>query len=255
MEEKRFSAGQTIFSEGDASDLAYVLRSGRVEILKVTPHGPVHLAVIGPGDVLGEMGLLDERPRSATARTLDDVVADAISPAAFAHMLLNEPARSMQLLRVLFERLRTMNRMVTEYTVSDDPGSAHPRVRLVPLTTEARAGLQSDGIDVARFPFKVGRRPEGRDTQALSFNDLELADVRPYFLSLNHFSLEVGSDGLVVRDRGSQHGTMVNGVRIGAGASRDLALLRSGENEVVAGAVAALFHRRGSPFRFGVVVG
>lgn len=253
MEEKRFAAGHTIFDEGEVSDLAYIIRSGRVEILKATPHGPVRLAVFGEGDVVGEMGLLDERPRSATARALDPVVADAISPVAFGRMLVNDPKRSMHLLRVLFERLRTMNRLVTEYEARD-PSLPRARVSLVPLTPETSAGLPPDGLEVPRFPYRVGRKPRSREDEALCFNDLRLADTAPYFLSLNHFALDVGSEGVLVRDRGSQHGTEVNGVRIGAAASRDVVLLRRGENDVVAGAVKVLFHRRGSPFRFRVVV-
>src|SRR5215470_9736090 len=100
MVKKSFPAGATIFSEGDASDYAYVLRSGR-------------LAVLGEGDVIGEMGLLDERPRSATARALEPVVADAIDAPEFTRLLFHHPDKAMELLRALFERLRTANQLLT----------------------------------------------------------------------------------------------------------------------------------------------
>jgi len=253
MLEKRFAAGQTIFSEGDQSDCAYVIRSGRVEILKATAHGMMRLNVLGEGDVLGEMGLLEERPRSATAKALDAVVAEAISPGVFVRLLMTEPKRSMHLLRALFERLRTANQMAIE--LSQPAASVGPRVTLIPLTQETRAALPADGLQVPRLPFRVGRKPATRADKLLCFNDLQLADVSPYVLSLNHFSLDVGAEGVLVRDRGSQHGTMVNGTRIGAGARRDVAVLNPGENEVVAGVVTTPLDRHGYAFRFKVVVG
>ncbi len=252
MPEKRFTIGQRIFAEGDASDVAYVIRAGRVEILKATARGPVRLAVLAEGDVFGEMGLLDERPRSATARALDAVTVEAISPAAFVRLLMTEPKRSLRLLHALFERLRIANRMVIESSVPDE--AQNLRVTLVPLTPQTRAALPAAGFEMTRFPFRVGRKAADRTARALGFNDLELADTSPFVLSLNHFSLEVGSDGVLVRHRGSQHGTLVNGTRVGAAAPRDVAPLAAGENEVVAGAVTATLNRRGYPFRFKVVV-
>lgn len=250
---RRFAAGQTIFSEGDASDVAYVIRSGRAEVLKETPEGQLRLAVLGPGDVLGEMGLLDERPRSATAVALDAVVADSVSPTEFVRQLLHEPAKSMRLLSALFERLRAMNRLLSEQ-VSHARTAPIPVARLVPLTEETRAVLPENGIEVERYPFRVGRVPDSREAEALSFNEIQIADREPYLLSLNHFALELAADAIMVRDRGSQHGTLVNGVRIGAHGQRDALPIAKGENEVVAGAPGALLHRRESPFRFKIVV-
>jgi hypothetical protein len=203
--------------------------------------------VLGEGDVLGEMGLLEERPRSATARALEPVVADAVSPAVFARLLVTEPTRSLRLLRVLFERLRTMNRFVAEHAEPNEAVSLPTRVRVVPLTPETAAAVPPGGLDVDRFPFRVGRTPDEAEA-ALGFNDVELPDRPPYVLSLHHFSLELGRDGVLVRDRGSQRGTAVNGAVIGGQSNRDVAPLHAGDNEVVAGVAAR------SPFRFRVVV-
>src|SRR5262245_17799864 len=134
MRTRHFSAGETIFSEGDCSDEAYVLRSGRVEVLKDAPGGPLRLAVLGQGDVLGEMGLLDERPRSATARAVEPVVVDAVSRSEFVSLLLHDPGRSLDLLRALFERLRTMNRLMSDSASATEHAVHIPRVTLIPLT-------------------------------------------------------------------------------------------------------------------------
>ena len=68
MKQFRFAAGETIFAEGDPSDYAYLIWSGDVEILKSTPKGDNRLAILGKDEFLGEMGVIDEQPRSATAR-------------------------------------------------------------------------------------------------------------------------------------------------------------------------------------------
>jgi CRP-like cAMP-binding protein len=255
MVERRFPAGEMIFSEGDPSDIAYVIRSGRVEVVKRTPSGMLRLAVLAEGDVLGEMGLLEDRPRSASARAIEPVVADAVSPSEFIRQLLHEPGKSLQLLRALFERLRAMNQMLSEQSVRTSAQSEIPLVRLLPASPEIRAELPEEGVEVRRFPFRVGRRPESREAEALTFNELQLSDDKPYVLALNHFAVDLAPDGVVVRDRGSQLGTVVNGTPIGSRANRDVAALHEGENEVIAGAPASQLQRRSSPFRFKVTVG
>ncbi|MFQ6018654.1 MAG: cyclic nucleotide-binding domain-containing protein [Kiloniellaceae bacterium] len=254
MEKHHFSPGQVIFSEGDASDEAYVVRSGRVEILKESSAGPVRLAVLGEGDVFGEMGLLEDRPRSASARASQAVVADAIGRAEFLRLLLHEPHEALGLLRALFERLRTMNQMVVDSGPPEPQGARIPRVRLLPLSAETRAALPEAGVRVTRFPFRVGRVPESREEDVLAFNDVRLRDARPHTVSLNHFALDLGPSGVVVRDRGSRKGTLVNGARIGPREARDDAPLRAGDNDVVAGAPRSDFGAALSPFRFKVIV-
>ncbi len=114
MKQRQFSAGETIFSEGDSSREAYLIHSGRVEILKNSPRGQLCLAVVGAGDVIGEMGLLEELPRSATARAVDPVLTSAIGADEFLRLLLDDPEEALGLLRALFERLRTMNQVLAD---------------------------------------------------------------------------------------------------------------------------------------------
>lgn len=255
MVERRFPAGETIFSEGDPSDVAYVIRSGRVEVVKRTPTGVLRLAVLAEGDVLGEMGLLEDRPRSASARAIEPVVADAVSPSEFIRQLLHEPAKSLQLLRALFERLRAMNQMISQQSANVEQESEIPLVRLLPASSEIQGQLPEEGIEVRRFPFRVGRRPETREAEALTFNELQLPDRAPHVLAPNHFALDLAPEGVVVRDRGSQSGTVVNGTLIGSRANRDVAPLHEGENDVIAGAPPSQLQRRASPFRFKVIIG
>jgi len=68
---KTFSAGETIVSEGDAGDSAFIILEGRCEIRKDLPTGTEVLNVLGPGDVFGEMAILTAGPRTATVVTAE----------------------------------------------------------------------------------------------------------------------------------------------------------------------------------------
>ena len=70
LERKTFSVGAKVFKEGDAGDRAYILQDGEIEIIKTSEDGrETILGTIGKGAFFGEMALLDNSPRMATART------------------------------------------------------------------------------------------------------------------------------------------------------------------------------------------
>ena len=96
-------------------------------------------------------------------------------------------------------------------------------------------------------PFVVGRRPVAGEGLPPREPDLMLDDTGPFRLSRNHFMIEQCQEGYHVRDLRSTLGTMVNGQRIGGHFRTDYALLRAGENEVIAGGAD-------SPFVFSVCI-
>lgn len=69
MSDLLYRAGDVIFHQGYPSDHAYIIQSGVVEIYKENPDGSEeHIADLGEGQMFGEYGVLDEAPRSASAR-------------------------------------------------------------------------------------------------------------------------------------------------------------------------------------------
>ena len=68
LERKVFYAGAKIFNEGDSGDRAYLIQDGQIEIIK---HG-MTIATIGKGELFGEMALVDDQPRMASAKALTD---------------------------------------------------------------------------------------------------------------------------------------------------------------------------------------
>jgi CRP-like cAMP-binding protein len=79
MSNLHYKAGETIFRQGYPGDNAYVILSGQVEIIDEIPGGPeFQIAVLDAGRMFGEIALLDDKPRSATARALTDVTLQIV---------------------------------------------------------------------------------------------------------------------------------------------------------------------------------
>ena len=81
------AAGNTLFRQGDPSDLIYVVEPGQVDVIRDTPDGELLLATLGPGDHLGEMGPLFGLPRSASVRARSDATLTGYTAVAFRDLV------------------------------------------------------------------------------------------------------------------------------------------------------------------------
>lgn len=104
-EHQAFSAGQTIFLEGEAGDVLYIVAEGQVEILI---SGQL-LETLGPGDILGEMALIENQPRSATAVARTNCLLTPVTRQHFLALIQRTPLFAIQVMRVLAHRLRRTN--------------------------------------------------------------------------------------------------------------------------------------------------
>lgn len=95
-------AGTVLTREGAAGGIAYVIAAGRAEVLR----SGRRLATLGPGDVVGELSLIDRRPRSATVRAVTDLEVIEIDGTSFARMLEKSASLRRKLLAALATRLR-----------------------------------------------------------------------------------------------------------------------------------------------------
>ena len=104
--EQRWDAGQEIVREGDSGVGMFIIRSGKVEIVQEHGGHPEKVRDLGPGDVFGEMALLDEFPRSATVRAVEPTTCLGITRWHFRGILESHPQIALKLLPVLTKRLR-----------------------------------------------------------------------------------------------------------------------------------------------------
>jgi CRP/FNR family transcriptional regulator, cyclic AMP receptor protein len=105
---RNFGKGKTIFQEGDLGDEFFVIVRGQVEIRS----GDRHFETLGPDGIFGEMALIDDSPRSATAVALTDVTVAPIKESQFLFLVKNTPFFALNVMRVLAHRLRRQNKAV-----------------------------------------------------------------------------------------------------------------------------------------------
>ncbi len=108
---RAFRAGQTIFSAGEPGDGFYVIETGRVNIAAAVAGGDLRqLASIGPGDFFGEMAVLDDAPRSATAIAETDTAAFFLGRDQLLALLEQRPRLALNLIREFSARVRALNK-------------------------------------------------------------------------------------------------------------------------------------------------
>ena len=98
-------AGEVIFSVGDEAREFFVIRSGSVSVRLRNRT----LGILGPGEIFGEMALIDSGPRSATVVADTDAVIVPVSEKQFLFMVSEAPYFGLSVMRVLVERLRNAN--------------------------------------------------------------------------------------------------------------------------------------------------
>ena len=100
-----FSAGQDLFRQGDPGDAAYVILSGDADVIVDTPGGELVVARLGKHDVIGEIAILCDVPRTATVRAVDAVTTLVISKDLFLRMISEFPQMAVEIMRELAHRL------------------------------------------------------------------------------------------------------------------------------------------------------
>ena len=248
MADLSFKAGHIFFRAGDAGDLAYLIEEGEVELLSGPPDSLQRVTQFGPKDVFGDMSLIEERPRHMTARAITAGTARSMSRAEFERLLTEDPAKCIHYLQSLFERLRNMAHRNEDRSEDKSPGKKMPLVALHAISKQAEESLPPGGFVIPKFPFRIGRASEAHEPEAFDLNDMWLTDTHPFNVSRNHLAIELNMDGeVIVSDRGSHLGTLVNDELLGKSTPVRHLPLNRGNNTLVVGS-------RNSPYKFRVVV-
>jgi CRP-like cAMP-binding protein len=108
-------AGTSLFEEGSQGDKFYVILEGEMEVTRREGGETLTLAVLGPGGFLSEMSLLEDRPRTASARALQDTELIAIEPDDFRDLLHRSPGAAVDMLQTVTARLRSTESSLVEH--------------------------------------------------------------------------------------------------------------------------------------------
>jgi CRP/FNR family transcriptional regulator, cyclic AMP receptor protein len=110
--------GQRLFERGDPGGTMYLVKSGRIEISMVTESGrKISLNLMGPGDLFGEISLIDGRKRTASAVAVEPAVLRPITRASYISALSQSPQLAISFMETLCERLRWVSDSVEEYAL------------------------------------------------------------------------------------------------------------------------------------------
>ena len=147
MRREQFSRGDVIFEEGDEGDKLFAVIDGKVKLARTAPDGRENLqAVLGPGEMFGELSLFDPKPRTAGAVALTDTVLASLAHEELRPWITGRPDVAVQLLQALAQRLRRTNDVLADLVFSDVPS----RVAKALLGLAERFGQPTnEGIHVA----------------------------------------------------------------------------------------------------------
>ncbi len=251
MERRTFQSGEWILKQGDPGSNAYRVLSGQVEVILHRDNQTISLAVLGPGEIFGEMGMIDDKPRSASVRAMETAEVEMVSPQEFNTCILTNPQKLVPYLKSFFERLRRSNEHFNPLSARSTPAAARKNpppepenVHLKAATEHLRQRILKSEFVARKFPFRMGRWSDDFQSDVFISNDLFIRDEFPYQISRNHCAIEREGLQFYILDRGSALGTTVNGVHIGGKGGDTVAPLRSGENELRLGGETSpyLFH-------------
>jgi len=178
--------GSTIMREGDPTDCLYIVMSGRLKVMMGEADGKeVILSIIGPGEFFGEMGLIDDSPRSAGVIAIEPCELLSVTKNAFRKCLDENVALAMAVMRVLVRRLREADRKIGSLAMLDVYG------RVARLLLDMSESVNGQVVVTKRLSKQDIARMVGASREMVSrvMKDLEMSG---YF--------EVRGSTIVLRD-------------------------------------------------------
>lgn len=160
-----YQSGDLIFQEGDTGDALYIIRAGIVAVLKGPLESPTVIGFRGPGEVIGEVSLLDNHPRSASLAAVRSTRLLRIKRDVFQQILANDPSASASIMRTLTARLRESDNAIVSIVTKEDNFSSE--VLHLRAEKERLIELQHMREEMSNLVVHDLRIPLGNITNAL----------------------------------------------------------------------------------------
>jgi CRP/FNR family transcriptional regulator, cyclic AMP receptor protein len=183
---KSVTRSTTVMAAGDATDSLYIVLSGRLKVMMSDAEGKeVILAILGPGEYFGEMGLIDDEPRSASVVALEACELLGITKRDFKKALADNFEMTMAVMRGLVRRLREADRKIGSLALLDVYG------RVARLLLDMAETIDGEKIVTKRLPKQDIAKMIGASREMVSrvMKDLQLGGY-----------IEVRGSNIVVRD-------------------------------------------------------
>lgn len=147
---RQYQTDDMIFCENEPGYELYIIQGGRIKITKMLDGQEVMLAVLQPGDIFGEMAILDNKPRSATAMVAEPASLLAINKANFEGMVKAQPQLATKLITLLSERIWTAFRQLANLMISDPTGRLYDTLLTLAEKNHVRIAAR------ASYNFDIG---------------------------------------------------------------------------------------------------
>jgi CRP/FNR family cyclic AMP-dependent transcriptional regulator len=157
--------GTVLFREGEPGKEMYVLQSGKVAISKKVRDVEKVLAVLGPGEFFGEMAIIANKPRNASATVADDAKLLVIDPKTFESMIRGNSEIAVRMIKKLAERLSEADAQIENLLLSDPSSRV---VHQVLQAAQTRGRAMEEGIEID-FPVRDLPREIGLGEPAIRF--------------------------------------------------------------------------------------
>jgi Cyclic nucleotide-binding domain/FHA domain len=234
--------GDLVFREGELGTEMYIIHEGQVEILNGVQGEEHLLAVLEKGDFFGEMALLEDRPRAATARALTEARLLRINGSTFDQMLRDNPEIAVRMMRKLSRRLRETDDLL-KAALGTSGASPAPEMPTPDMTAVQAYGPERLIHAPSGMEFSLSRGPEttlGRkDPVTGIYPDIDLTPVDSQrSVSRRHSKIyRRGAKFFLAEEIGTMNATFLNGARLETGVPAEL---KPGD-EVRCGVVALRF--------------
>jgi hypothetical protein len=213
--------GDIIFSEGEIGNEMYIVQSGTVELIKTIGKETRVLATLEKGDFFGEMSVLEDLPRTASARAKTDVELVRINGATFDSMLKGNTEIAVRMMRKLSRRLRDVTSMLEEAVGRQVEEEEKPAVRRPPPQRERDVcRLVASDPPMEFFLNREGDTLVGRSDPVTGITpDIDLTPLDSQrSTSRRHAKLyQMGGHFYVMEEIGVMNGTFVNENRVATG--------------------------------------
>ena len=151
LDRKVFAIGETIFREGDSGSRAYIIQRGKVDIVKDVDGEEVLVGSIGPGGIFGEMALIDNEPRMASAVAVECTVCIIVTSVMFQKKMNGLDPFLAGVLRILVENIRSIQNAKQDATALEEMFGDMP---------------EDDGVDDALIDIMTQKNGGGADEDA-----------------------------------------------------------------------------------------
>jgi CRP-like cAMP-binding protein len=183
---REFARGTVLFHEGDPGREMFVIQEGRVTISKRVGEVEKILSTLGRGDFFGEMSILCNRPRSATATVAEDARILVIDPKTFEAMIRSSAEIALRMITTLAERLQAADDHISNLLLRDESSRVVHHLATAAERTQRGPGPVRLAATREQLPALVGVHPEQVEEIVAKLQRAQLVQLEP--------------DGIVVAD-------------------------------------------------------